>query len=410
MNPGTLRTVRQGLCRVWAHKVRNLLASVGILVGVAALAGLVSVGHGARQEASRIAERLGRPGFEVLSVPVAVPADPAEGRPTERQGLTLRDVRALREALPRAEAVGGMREVAIREIMPRVEEPGALLVVGAEPAWISVTRIVLVEGRFPDERDEARAAAVCALGEGLRRRFFGNGPAVGERIRLEQSWVTVVGVIGVPGGRPGSARAHDPSARVPDVLVPLTTALSRLVLPGFEPELSEIRVAVASPEVLEAQVALGRRVLARLHAGRDDVEVLVPLQRLAAPRARRRAAEAVLGAIACLGFLLGGVNLVHALTVDVLERRAEIEGRLDAGESAREVRRSFRVEAAVIAAFGGALGIPAGYAVAWVLSRHGGLRASVGLDALVLGLVAAPLAGWLAGWFPARRVPDPPDS
>ncbi|MBN1335852.1 MAG: ABC transporter permease [Deltaproteobacteria bacterium] len=410
MRSGWLRIVCIGLRRVWAHRLRSLAASLGILVGVAALAGLVSVHHGAAREASRIAERLGRPGFEVRSLPPAVPVDPAGGMSADRSGLTIRDARALEDVLPEAQAVGGMREVVVRETAPRVETPGSLFVVGAEPQWVDVTRLVVVEGRRLDARDEARAAAVCILGEDLRRRLFANAPAVGARIRLEQSWFTVVGVVQTFGERTGVARAPDPAARVPDVIVPLRTALSRLVLPGFEPELTEIRVAVPSTGVLEAHVKVGRRVLERLHAGAHDFEVLVPLQRLAAPRARRRAAERTLAAIAGLGFLLGGMNLVWALTVDVLERRSEIEGRLAGGESAAEVRRSFRVEAAAIAAFGGALGIPAGYAVAEWLTRTGGLQASLGVDAVVLGLVAAPLAGWLAGWFPTRRVPDPPDA
>ncbi len=205
-------------------------------------------------------------------------------------GLEQRDLALLRAALPGAR-VGGMRLLQVRELVPPVDAQVAPVVAGVDPQWIEARLGELLRGRALDEQDERDAAAVCLLSRTLAETLFGPGSPIGQHLRLDGSWFTVVGVF-APAAASGAGD-------LPDLLVPLSAALARLV--GSElPQLSSVVVGAPRGALDAAQRELASRLLERAHDSRRDWSLV------ASSASNRRERSLLVALRGCLGLLFFG--------------------------------------------------------------------------------------------------------
>ena len=207
---------------LWAHRGRTFLSGLGILFGVAAVIGILSIGEGARKEQEALIAGLG-----ILNVVVRSSDLPEEeeARVEVRRrtpGLSERDIDNLRAVLPGITHSGGLRVLQPAQVMPRPEDLGALRFIGVEPGYMAGSLAHLVSGRPLTGDDETQRRRVCVLGERAARALFGSQDPLGQRVRLDRAVLTVVGVVQAGAGGETSLEGVAISDRSGDVMMPLS--------------------------------------------------------------------------------------------------------------------------------------------------------------------------------------------
>ena len=391
-----------------AHRMRTLLSALGILFGVAAVIGILSIGEGARREQEELIAELGVLNFQVKKKDLPEDTRKAADIVRVTRGLSGRDVTMLRDALPDAVYVGGLRELKGLELVPRPDKPDALRVVGVDVEHLAGTPFVRTEGRSLRTADAERAAPVCLLGSRAREELFGAEPAVGARVRVGTLWLTVVGVVSMGEGGERSVAGVDLQDRSGDIMLPLNTARVHFPVSDAAPELDEVQVTVREIDAVRPTTAVAGRALARLHRDQPVFELIVPLRLLEQSREQQRLFNLVMGMIAGISLLVGGIGIMNIMLASVLERTREIAVRMAVGASPRDIHRLFLVEASLISLVGGALGIAVGFGISGLVAAFAGWRTAVSPEAILLATVLSTLEGVVFGYLPARRAASLP--
>jgi putative ABC transport system permease protein len=391
----------EGWSGLMVHRVRSMLSGLGILFGVAAVIGILSIGEGARREQELLIGQLGILNFQIRNRDLPKTPETEELR-RKSNGLSRRDQSALAGILPDVAQVGASRELELPELLPRPRDPSKVRVLGADPAWLAGSNLELVSGRPLSALDEQTQASVAVIGAGAARELFPAKSALGERVRVGSTWLTVVGTFDEVG-QSGSMEGVDIDNRSGAVVAPLSTVLGRMINEDGEPELTEIQVTVREVGQVTGHVTLARRVLDRLHREQDDVEIVVPLRLLEQSRAQQRLFNWVMGLIAGISLLVGGIGIMNIMLATVLERTREIGVRLAVGARPRDIAGLFLVEASLISLMGGAIGVVAGLALSWMVATATGWSTAVSPWAVLLAFVLSVAEGLLFGWLPAQR-------
>jgi putative ABC transport system permease protein len=262
---------------------------------------------------------------------------------------------------------------------------------------------------------------VCVLGSAVRRELFPLGGALGSEVKIGGQWLTVVGVMarrdgGIEGSADGgtgspnagagrsaggaSIGAGDPNV---EVYVPLSTVLRRFVHDAGGSELSSLIVRITDPDRSVEAADLLARVLQRRHAGAEDYRLVVPEALLRQRQATQRIFNIVMGAIAGISLLVGGIGIMNIMLASVLERTREIGIRRAVGATRRDVMGQFLTEAVVVSVLGGVIGIGVGFALTQIIATAAGWRTAVPIPAVVLAFGVSAAVGIVFGWMPARR-------
>jgi len=403
-------TLKEGWRGLTAHRARSFLSGLGILFGVAALIGILSIGEGARREQEQLIAQLGILNFQLRAADLSdMDGERAEEIRRISRGLSRRDVNALRAELPDAAHVGGMREFKVYAMVPRPNQNDDVRIIGADPGYLAATSLIRTAGRPLTEADEAARAQVALLGSDAALELFGSDDPLGQRIRLGDVWVTVVGLVQDGSGGVGDAvEGVDLDNRNRDIILPLSTALIRFNVSDTETELTEIQVALTSTDKVRGHTRLARRIMDRLHREAEDYEMIVPLKLLEQSQAQQRIFNIVMGLIAGISLLVGGIGIMNIMLASVLERTREIGIRLAVGATPRDIRLLFLAESSLISLFGGLLGVIAGFAISGLVSVFTGWSTAVSPQMVVLACVISTLEGMLFGYIPARRASDLP--
>ena len=394
----------EGLRSLAAHRVRTVLSGLGILFGVAAVIGILSIGEGARQEQEALIGQLG-----ILNVQVRgkeLPDGDEDRLEVLRrtQGLSERDVRAFEAVIPGLVHVGGLREFEPNQVFPKPDDDAKdLRFIGLEPGHLAGSPFTLLAGRPLRPEDEHKRSRVCLLGTRAARVLFGNLNAVGKKVRVEHTWLTVVGVVQTGSGGATELEGVDIADRSGDVMMPLSTSKLAMPVPLNTPVLTEIQLTFEDVAGIPPRVDILQRLLERRHRQQEVYELIVPLRLMEQSEQQQRIFNIVMGLIAGISLLVGGIGIMNIMLASVLERTKEIAIRLAVGASPRDIHRLFVMEACLISLLGGILGIAAGFCVSWTVALVTGWATSVSLQAVVLAFVVSTLEGLIFGYLPARR-------
>ena len=395
--------LKEGVHSLLSHKVRTLLSCLGILFGVAAVIGILSIGEGARREQEALIAQLGILNLQVRGKELPEDTEARKEILRRTQGLSPRDVKALRDVLPDAVYIGGLRVIEPEQIYPQPKDTTGLRFVGVEPAHLASSPFQLIAGRALRAEDEAKGARVALVGEKAARLLFGRTPPLHQHIRINGTWVQVVGVVRTGSGGSTDLEGVDIEDRSGDVMLPLST--SRVASPTSldAAELDEIQIQLGKVEQVLGNLDVVNRLLQRRHRSQDVFEVVVPLRLIEQSAAQQRIFNLVMGLIAGISLLVGGIGIMNIMLASVMERTKEIAIRLAVGASPRDIHLLFIVEACLISLFGGALGIVAGFLVSWVVALATGWATSVSIQAVLLATLASMFEGIVFGYLPARR-------
>jgi len=408
--------LRSALDNLAAHKLRSALTMLGMIFGVGAVIAMMSIGAGAERQALASIERLGL--RNVLVRAKTLKDDEAQEVRQKSLGVSQRDAAAIAEAVPGVEVVLPRIRVDPYKVLSASGKSDGDAAYGVSPRHRELAHLTVAEGRFLDELDDATHAQVCVIGPAVRRDLFGYGPAVGQLVKVDEVWLEVVGVLaddaapapggGAPGtsggsGTSGEASAAASGAASREIYLPVSTAERKFEHPALASPLDEIVVRLKPGASGEEAAGLIRELLDRLHAGAADYELVVPEALLAESRRTQRLFNMVMGAIAGISLLVGGIGIMNIMLATVLERTREIGVRRAVGARSRDIRFQFIVESFAISLIGGVTGIVAGLALARGVAAVAGWETIVTGSSILLSTGVAMAVGLASGIYPASR-------
>ena len=395
-----LDSLAVGLRALSVNKTRSLLTVLGIIIGVAAVVCMVSVGSGAREEVSEKIRTLGanlvviRPGAQLSGA--------ARLETGTRQTLTEDDALALRRELTNVQAVAPTLSRPMQVVAGN--NNWATFVDGIDNDYLVAREWRIANGRTFTLDELGSGTKVAIIGFDIGEALFPGVPAVGQTFRIGNVPFTVIGTL-ERKGQGAAGRSQDDI-----VFIPLSTAKSRVLgaVRGSSREAMDLILIKASDQLAIPQVKTDITSLlrARHHLRPDaaeDFSIENPADVLTAREAAVRTFAYLLIAVASVSLVVGGISIMNVMLVSVTERTREIGLRMAVGAQRRDIRRQFLTEAIALALAGGCVGIVAGCIGAAIIAWQAGWPVLISPGAILLSCVSAGLVGIIFGVYPAYR-------
>ncbi len=394
-----LETIRTGLEAVRSHRLRSGLTVLGILIGIAAVMLTVGLGLGAQQQ---ISQQINSLGSNLLIVaPGSVTSNSGvRGGSGSASTLTVADATALTSKIVAPDIAAVAPTAQRSESLTAGTSNWTTTVVGTMPDWITVRARAVDSGRFLTNQDVTDHAAVAVLAATTAQQLFGPRDAVGQTVTINGVPLTVVGMLSTAGS---TAVANEDDQAV----VPLTPASERLFGGAARSSVQNIYLQAQSPDTLSAAYQEAESELSNLHhvltpAG-ADFTITSQQSILNTATSVTQTLTVLLGGIAAISLLVGGVGVMNIMLVSVTERIREIGLRKALGATPRMIRRQFMVEAAVLGLAGGVLGVLLGVVAGISLSRLISQPIVISVPATLGALGVAVAIGLVFGVYPASR-------
>ena len=407
-----------------SNKLKSFLTTLGIIFGVAAVISMMAIGRGAKQE---IMDQIKLVGVNNI---VIAPLDPEklkkeeDGRDGEQgdrslkrfsPGLSQKDALAIREVLPDVLYVSSEAITSGTLSALGAGRPGKM--VGVDNDYFRIFNLSLASGTFFTDVHQREKMAVCVIGHNVRAKFFNKVPAVGSYIKFNDVWLKVIGVLQRVGTKSDyndqifipinsftlryKARSGGSVFRFGGVGGMVVLGSSRSEAPSHE--LSRIIVQVRESAQLPATQNVLSRMMLRRHQGVADVEVTVPELLLKQQQRSNDIFNIVLGAIAGISLLVGGIGIMNIMFASVMERTKEIGIRLAIGAKKIDVVAQFLAEAILISVTGGLIGVFLGIALSFFIERIFEIQTLVSFWSIVLSFMVSVGVGVVFGYAPAKR-------
>jgi len=413
------RTAKLGIKSLWMHKLRSTLTTLGIIFGVSSVIAMLAIGEGASREAQEQIARLGSRNIIIKTVPP--PEDKDVGTQQESMrvyGLTYLDAERFRNSLPNVEVVVPSRRL-VQQAWYRNRKV-AIEVIGTVPWYPEISPVRVKSGRFLSSIDMHHKQGVCVIDERVVKELFVFDYPLGLDIKMAGDYYRVVGVVSVAeavsavktidnGAAKGKSQG---GANVGNIYIPLTTVKNRFGEISLQigagggsiekVELQEVIVKVGSiDEVLSTRDTL-ETILSRFHK-KNDYQVVVPLELLKQARQTQRLFSIVLGSIAAISLLVGGIGIMNIMLATVSERTREIGIRRALGARRRDIIIQFLTETLMLTFLGGVLGISLGSLIPFLVTRFGQTPTVITGISLVLAFGISGAVGIIFGIYPAYR-------
>ncbi|MEO0554389.1 MAG: ABC transporter permease [Bacteroidota bacterium] len=420
---------------VLANKVRSILTALGIIFGVAAVIAMLAIGNGAQQE---ILEQIKLVGVNnIVITPIIeqteeeVTASSAnKGDKNFSPGLTLRDAESIRKVIPGIGKVSPEIQLETYIIKNGIRRTAKL--VGVENNYFDISNFTLNQGRCFNERQLSVGEAVCVIGQGIKAKFFSTEDPIGKMIKVGNHWLEVVGVLEdrfISEKSISNLGIRDYNM---DVYTPLKTVLIRyknraLITETLikrasqndnEDNSGEIKQSVnyhqldrlviqvdATEKMLSVSEVISR-LLKRRHFDTVDYEITIPELLLKQQQRTKNIFNFVLGAIAGISLLVGGIGIMNIMLASVLERIKEIGLRLAIGAKKMDIIYQFVFEAVMISVTGGIIGIILGVILAYGVAEIAEIPTIISFTSIILSFGVAATVGLIFGITPAKRAAE----
>ncbi|MBW8866237.1 MAG: ABC transporter permease [Acidobacteria bacterium] len=379
------------------YKLRTSLSVLGVVLGVAAVIAMMSVSDGARREALRQVEGLGLDNLVVRT------RRPSALGPSQAS-LTVRDANRLGAVVPLVETASPLIERFVRAAY--AEKSTMTRVIGVRANYQTVLRLTIDRGRFLSVVDETSVAPVCVVGPTLATQLFGSRDPLGESLRLGARHYRVVGVLSAAATAGSTAtplawRSLDTAA-----IVPLAALAGRTLAGAPDLPVDELWVRTTNGERVEEISAAVDHAVERLHGGRREYDVIVPRELLAQRYRTQQTFSIVVGSVAVLALLVGGIGIMNIMLTSVVERTHEIGIRRTLGATRRDITLQFLLESLLMTVSGGVLGIAIGAAVSVGITAYAGWATHVSAAAVAIAFAVSFAVGVGFGLYPAVKAAD----
>jgi putative ABC transport system permease protein len=392
-------TVRIALGALRAHTLRTSLAMLGIVIGVAAVIAMVSVGAGAQR---RIEEQIQSMGSNlILLLPGASTSGGIRFGLGSQQTLTEEDARAIALEVPTVEVAAPLVRGSAQTLFGNLN--WSTVIHGVTPDYLAAREWDVANGKMFGPEDVDAAAKTALLGQTVALNLFGDADPVGQTIRIKKVPFTVAGVL-VPKGQSAWGQDQDDV-----IMIPISTAKKKVLGANrSNPRaVSSVSIRVREPGAIEAAQEQVRDLLRQRHrlqpGQEDDFNMRVLAEMFAAQEESARVMTSLLAAIASVSLLVGGIGIMNIMLVSVTERTREIGVRMAVGARGRDILTQFLVEAMTLSVAGGLVGVALGLVTAQVIAGLAEWSTEVSPEAIGVAFLFSAVVGVFFGFYPARK-------
>ena len=398
--------IQLGIKNLLLHKLRSLLTMLGVVFGVGSVIAMLAVGEGASKAAL---EQIRKLGSNNLIISAMKPVE-EEGATNVRvymsiYGLLYEDEKRVKECFPAVRRTVPIKVIRKQGRLGR--RSLELRAVGTNPAWFDLVQRPLLVGRVISAEDMIRRGNVVVLTEHGARRLLATEATVGEFLRIGGDYFEVIGIVRSEGASEGAMQMPD---QLTDAYIPLNVAKawfgdmfmqSRSGTRVMElVELHQLIVEVKDIEQVECTARAIERMLERFHK-KKDYRISVPLALLRQAEATKRRFNIVLGSIAGISLVVGGIGIMNIMLASVTERTREIGIRRAIGAKRKQIVTQFLIETVVLSMTGGLLGTGIGLLIPWLITRFAGMPTIVSAFSVALSLGISMAVGVVFGLYPA---------
>jgi putative ABC transport system permease protein len=408
------RAVRLGIKSLWLHRLRSLLTVLGIVFGVCSVIAMLAIGEGASYEAQEEIKTLGSQNIILRSQ-----KPPEEQKVTDKgsqsyvlyYGLTYKDIETIRATIPGVTVVLPART--IKDYVWNISRRVDCEIVGTVPWYPQMRNHPVAQGRFFNQTDMDMGTSVCVLGAEMVSALFPLEKPIGKHVRIGGDYYQVIGVMEPRGIGPKTDDAADKQkAASHQLFIPLETVkmrygeiLVRQRSGSTEAErvqLHEVTVKVNSLEDVTGVAGAIKQVMERNHK-KKDYEIVVPLELLKRAERTKQIFNIVLGSIAAISLLVGGIGIMNIMLASVTERTREIGIRRALGARRRDIVVQFLVETVMLSGVGGLIGVLLGITIPVIVAVTAGMKTIVVFWSPLLAFTISVLVGIVFGIYPAMR-------
>jgi putative ABC transport system permease protein len=426
---------------VIANKVRSLLTALGIIFGVAAVIAMLAIGNGAQQE---ILDQIKLVGVNNIVIKPIIEqkeekVEEEVGKKDKKKfspGLTIRDVQSIQKIIPGLTKMSP--EIILETNVIRKGYRRSAKLVGVEPTYFNIYNFEIQEGQMFNAGQRKSGSPVCIIGQSIKARFFPTENPIGKNIKVGPHWLTIVGVLKERMVSENSISKLGIRDFNMDIYAPLQTILIRYknrdLITAEELRLESMRsrgmvftsgtqngeqtsdlekknyhqldrlvIQVDQTSSLQPSAEIMSRLLKRRHYDVVDYEIEIPELLLKQQQRTNDIFNYVLGAIAGISLLVGGIGIMNIMLASVLERIKEIGLRLSIGAKKSDVTQQFLFEAMMISVTGGIIGVILGVSMAYVVSEFANIPTIISFSSIILSFGVAATVGLIFGIAPARK-------
>jgi len=433
-----------------SNKLKSMLTALGIIFGVAAVIAMLAIGKGAKQE---IMEQMKMVGVNnILINPIVQDQNTSSSNETEKQtkkfsrGLSMLDVDAIRETLPSVKRISP--EISFNSVAMMNGVKYTAKLVGVSNDYFYLYNLPLVSGTFFNDYQEENGIQVCIIGANIRAKFFSKIEPIGQYIKFNGIWLKVIGVLQKTNVSLTGFEEKGVNVYNDNIYIPIQTMLlryqnralvntklaseassnimimggpggmggmSRIVVSSSDAssnaetnynQLDRIVVQVAETEQLNASTEILSRMLIRRHTNVKDFEITVPELLLKQQERTKDIFNIVLGVIASISLLVGGIGIMNIMYASVMERIKEIGTRMAIGAKKMDIVVQFLSEAVLISVTGGFIGIFLGFVMAKLIEQIAGITTIVTFFSIFIAFGVSAAVGVAFGYQPAKKASE----
>jgi putative ABC transport system permease protein len=424
---------------VFVNKLRSLLTTLGIIFGVASVIAMLSIGSGAQQE---ILEQMKTIGVNNIIVQAIKQEDKKTSSTEQNQnddvsqkdarktskGLSLKEADAIKETIPNVVRVSSEVSYTVSALKNGIQKQAELK--GVSQDYFSVLPIKVIQGMIFSDIQYLEAKPVCLLSDKLKARLFSGENPIGKSVKCGEIWFTVVGVYKSMESASNTNLGVSNSAY--QVIAPLTTVLQRVndrsiitknSLQRGNPnrnnanqpaqsevtdfnQIDKIIIQIDESDNLSAVAEVVERQLSRKHNNAQDYKITVPLLLLQQEQRTKDIFNIVLGAIAGISLIVGGIGIMNIMLASVLERIREIGVRRSVGARKRDITIQFLIESVLISIFGGIIGILLGVALSFIIKYVTNILTIISPLSILISFSVAAAVGIIFGYAPAKKAAE----
>ncbi|MDR0688555.1 MAG: ABC transporter permease [Prevotellaceae bacterium] len=393
--------IRLALHGLVDHKLRSFLTMLGIIFGVASVITMLSIGEGAKREAIAKYQDLGVNNI-IVREKMLSDAELEEVRAKFSQGLSLQDAAAMREIVPGIAKVASQAEISVE--VKYADKSAKSTAIGVTPEFLGMMSYRVQKGEPISSIHYDRRLKVCVLGAGVAITLFQHEDPVGKMVKIQDQWLEVVGVLQPKAlftETVGELAARDLNT---DVYVPLSTFLNRFSRENvLESEIQQVTLQLESSSLLVESSALIREILKRRHFNNEDYSIVIPYELLKQEEKERQIYNFLLGAIAAISLVVGGIGIMNIMLATVMERTREIGIRRAIGARKKDIMHQFVAEAVAISVTGGIIGVLLGISLSLVVSLFTDVSTFIRLYSILIAFAFSVLVGISFGYLPAKN-------
>ena len=392
-----------GLSSLLVHKLRSLLTMLGMIFGVGAVVAMLAITAGAQDEMLRYIDVLGVNNI-IVEAKEAVDRNELQQRRMISSGLTFRDFRSIQEDVPNLDMLTPRKRFKPMKVLPKPAQDIPPLI-GVRPNFLEIDNLKMVDGRFFNAGDDSRSAPVCVLGEAAKVNLLGYDPAVGKYIKVNDTWLQVIGVLAEQATADSDVGGLEVVNRNNLIIAPLNTVMRRFEDNNsyLKDEIDGIYIKVGANGDSIGTANLVTAILSTTHKDAGDFNVVVPAGLLEQKRRTQFTFKVVMICIAGISLLVGGIGIMNIMLATVLERTREIGIRRAIGARQSDIVRQFLTEAVLISIVGGLIGIVFGFTLSRLIAAAAGWSTVVTASSIAVAFGVSAAIGLVFGIYPAMQ-------